>query len=325
MGDVVLVTGGAGFIGSHLTEVLLERGARVIVLDDLSTGRSSNLDAVLQHPACELVVGSVLDAPLVERLVAEADVIVHLAAAVGVKLVLQRRLDSLRTNIYGTTNVLEAAARHGGRVMLASTSEVYGKNPASPLHEASDVVVGPPTIARWSYALAKSVDEVLANACFEELGVSTVVVRLFNTVGPRQSPSYGMVLPNLIRQALRGEALTVYGDGMQTRCFCHVQDTVDALVRLLDAPSAIGDTFNVGSSDEISIADLARKVIERTGSRSTVELVPYDRAYGRGFEDMRRRVPDTSKILARTGWRPRRTLDDILMDMMLQAQAASVG
>jgi len=314
----------AGFIGSHLTEALLDRGARVVVLDDLSTGRASNLDAALRHPACELVAGSVLDAPLVDPLVADADVVVHLAAAVGVKLVLERRLGSLRTNIDGTANVLEAAVRHGGRVLLASTSEVYGKNPASPLREASDVVVGPPTIARWSYALAKSVDEVLANACFEELGVPTVVARLFNTVGPRQSPSYGMVLPNLVRQALRGEAVTVYGDGMQTRCFCHVQDTVDALVPLLDAPSAIGDTFNVGSSDELSIADLARRVVERTGSRSTVEFVPYDRAYGRGFEDLRRRVPDTSKIRARTGWQPRRTLDDILTDVILEARAAPV-
>jgi nucleoside-diphosphate-sugar epimerase len=251
--------------------------------------------------------------------------VVHLAAAVGVKLVLERRLDSLKTNVVGTANVLEATARHGGRVLLASTSEVYGKNPVSPLTETADVVVGSPAVARWSYALGKSVDEVLANACFEELGVQTIVARLFNIVDPRQSPSYGMVVPRLVRQALRGEPLTVFGDGTQTRCFCHVEDTVDALLRLLDEPSAIGDTFNIGSAEEISIGDLARRVIERTGSHSTVELVPYGQAYGRGFEDMRRRVPDTSRIFAQTGWRPRRTLDDILTDVIVNARAVPVG
>jgi UDP-glucose 4-epimerase len=324
VGETFLVTGGAGFIGSHLTEALLQRGAQVVVLDDLSTGRVGNLHAALQQPACELVVGSVLDTALVDRLVRDAGAVVHLAAAVGVKLVLERRLDSLKTNVLGTANVLEAAARHGARVLLASTSEVYGKNPASPLGEASDVVVGPPAVARWSYALAKSVDEVLANACFEELGIQTVVARLFNTVGPRQSPAYGMVLPRLVRQALRGDPLTVHGDGTQTRCFCHVQDTVDALLRLLDEPRAVGGTFNIGSTEEISIGALARRVIVRTGSRSAVELVPYGQAYGRGFEDMRRRVPDTAKILALTGWRPRRTLNDILTDVIVDAQAVAV-
>jgi UDP-glucose 4-epimerase len=320
MGRTVLVTGGAGFIGSHLTEALLDRGARVIALDDLSTGRAANLDAADRN-GCELVVGSVLDAGLVQRLVARADTVVHLAAAVGVELVLARRLDALRTNVFGSANVLEAAARHGASVMIASTSEVYGKSSACPLPETSDLVVGPPSVTRWSYALAKAVDEVLAHAFHEELGVPTVVVRLFNTVGRRQSPAFGMVVPRLVRQALGGQALTVYGDGTQTRCFCHVDDSVEALLRLLDEPLATGETFNIGSTEEISIGALARRIVERTGSSSLIELVPYAEAYGKGFDDMRRRVPDTSKIAGCTGWRPRRRLDDILTDVIVEARS----
>lgn len=315
-----LVTGGAGFIGSHLAGTLLKRGDPVVVLDNLTTGRAANLEQIARHPDFRFVHGSVLDELIVDELVHECDVVVHLAAAVGVRLVVEQPLKSLTTNIRGSQVVIEAAHRYRRKILVTSTSEIYGKNSSGPLSETADRVLGSPSIVRWGYSTAKAVDEILANCYHRERGLPTIVVRLFNTVGPRQSPAYGMVIPRLIRQALRGEPLTVFGDGRQTRCFAHVADVVDALIGLLDEPRAIGETFNVGSSDETSIRDLAEMIIAGCGSTSKVELVPYDRAYGPGFEDMRRRVPDTAKLRALTGWTARRSLEDILADAIAQAR-----
>jgi UDP-glucose 4-epimerase len=316
-----LITGGAGFIGSHLTDTLLARGDRVVALDNLSTGRLQNLDMAGHHPNFRFVQGSVLDELAVDELVHECDVVVHLAAAVGVKLIVEQPLKSLTTNIRGSEIVLEAAHRYRRKILLASTSEIYGKNSAGPLSETSDRILGSPAVARWAYSTAKAVDEILAYAYHKERGLPAVVVRLFNTVGPRQSPAYGMVIPRLVRQALAGDPLTVFGDGSQTRCFCHVSDVVAALTGLLDHPEAVGDVFNVGAPDEISILDLAQLVVDRTGSSSPIELVPYDKAYESGFEDMQRRVPDTSKIAALLSWKPTRSLDDILTEMVEEADA----
>ena len=316
-----LVTGGAGFIGSHLVEALLQRGDHVVAIDNLSTGRLRNLDGVGAHPNMRFVQGSVLDELLVDELVNECDVVIHLAAAVGVKLIVEQPLRSFTTNIRGSEIVLEAAHRYRRQILLASTSEIYGKNGSEPLTERSDRVLGPPTISRWAYSTAKAVDEILAYAYHRERGLPTTVVRLFNTVGPRQSPAYGMVIPNLVRQALSGEPVTVFGDGLQSRCFCHVSDVVDALLRLLADPGAIGEVFNVGSGDEITILDLARTVVEQTGSRSPITLVPYEQAYAEGFEDMRRRVPDTTKVRDLTGWQPTRSLEDILTETIAEATA----
>ena len=316
-----LVTGGGGFIGSHLVEALLGGGNDVVVLDNLATGRMANLAAVADHPSLRFVRGSVLDELMVDELVHECDVVVHLAAAVGVRLIVEQPLRSFTTNIRGSEIVIEAAHRYRRQILLTSTSEIYGKNSAVPLVEEADRVLGSPTIARWAYSTAKAVDEILAYAYYRERGLPTTVVRLFNTVGPRQSPGYGMVLPRLVRQAVAGEPLTVFGTGRQTRCFCHVSDVVDALLRLLAHPGARGEVFNVGSQDEISILELANRVIERAASRSWVELIPYEEAYASGFEDMQRRVPDTTKMRLLTGWAPTRTLDDILDDAIAEATA----
>jgi UDP-glucose 4-epimerase len=315
----VLITGGAGFIGSHLTEALLARGDRVVVLDNLSTGRLQNLDAVGGHPNFRFVQGSVLDELVVDELVHQCEVVVHLAAAVGVKLIVEQPLRSLTTNIRGSEIVIEAAHRYRSKILLASTSEIYGKNSAGPLHEESDRILGSNHVARWAYSTAKSVDEILAYAYHKERGLPSIVVRLFNTVGPRQSPAYGMVIPRLVRQALAGLPLTVFGDGTQTRCFCHVTDVVDALLRLLDHPDAIGEVFNVGSTEEISILELAERIAARTGRRSVIELVPYDQAYESGFEDMQRRVPDTGRVQALVGWKPERDLEVILSETIAEA------
>jgi UDP-glucose 4-epimerase len=315
-----LVTGGAGFIGSHLVEALLARGDSVVVLDNLSTGRLTNLDAAGRLPDFRFVHGSVLDELVVDELVHQCDVVIHLAAAVGVKRVIEHPLKSLTTNIGGSQVVIEAAHRYRRKILLASTSEIYGKNGSGPLAETADRVLGSPSVFRWAYSTAKAVDEILANCYHRERGLPTIVVRLFNTVGPRQSPAYGMVLPELVRQAVRGEPLTVFGDGNQTRCFAHVIDIADALMRLLDEDAAVGETFNVGGTEEISILRLAETIITRSVSTSTVRLISYDEAYGPGFEDMRRRVPDTSKLRALTGWAPRRSLDDVLSDMIAEAR-----
>jgi UDP-glucose 4-epimerase len=316
-----LITGGAGFIGSHLAEALVARGDRVTVLDDFGTGRASNLSRIENNPAVQIVTGTVLDPVIVDDLVAECDVVVHLAAAVGVRLVVDHPLESLLNNIRGAELIFDAAWRHRRPVLLTSTSEIYGKNAVQPLSEDSDRVLGSPRVARWSYSTGKAVDEILAFGYYEERGVPSIVVRLFNTVGPRQSARYGMVVPNLVRQAVANEPITVYGDGSQSRCFCHVSDVVEALLRLLDHPDAWGDVFNVGASDEVTIMALAERVRALTGATSPIRTIPYDQAYGSGFEDMRRRVPDTSKLRALTGWAPTGSLDDIVSDVIAEAVA----
>jgi UDP-glucose 4-epimerase len=316
-----LITGGAGFIGSHLTDALLARGDSVIALDNLTTGRLSNLDDAGGHESFRFVQGSVLDELLVDELANECDLIVHLAAAVGVKLIVEQPLKSLTTNIRGSETVIEAAHRYRRKILVASTSEIYGKNSAGPLAETADRILGSPTVARWAYSTAKAVDEVLSYAYHKERGLPTIVARLFNTVGPRQSASYGMVIPRLVRQALASETLTIYGDGTQTRCFGHVADIVDGLIGLLDHPDAVGDVFNIGAQGEISILDLAKRIVDLTASSSTMALIPYERAYESGFEDMQRRVPDTGKINALTGWAPSRTLDDILVETIAEASS----
>jgi UDP-glucose 4-epimerase len=316
-----LVTGGAGFIGSHLVEALLGAGNEVVVLDSLSTGRLSNLVGIKDDPNLRFVQGSVLDDLAVDQAVRDCDVVVHLAAAVGVKLIVEQPLYSLTTNIKGAITVLEAAHRYRRKVLVASTSEIYGKNNSGPLNEQSDRVLGSPAVARWAYSTSKAVDEILAYAYHRERGLPTIVVRLFNTVGPRQSPAYGMVVPRLVRQALAGEPLTVYGDGTQTRCFCHVSDVVAALLGILDEPRAAGDVFNVGSSEEISIEQLARRIIAKTQSSSPIVHMPYDVAYEVGFEDMARRVPDVAKVEALTGWHAKRSLADILDDVIAEARS----
>lgn len=315
-----LVTGGAGFIGSHLTDKLLARGDRVIVLDDLSTGRLTNLAHLEDHPRLQVVFGSVRDEMIVDELVHGCDAVVHLAAAVGVRLIIEEPLRSFSTNIRGSEVVIGAAHRYRRPILVASTSEIYGKNGNEPLHEEADRILGTTTVARWSYSTAKAVEEILALNYHRERGLPATVVRLFNTVGPRQSPAYGMVIPNLVRQAVHGEPLTVHGDGQQSRCFCHVSDVVEALLLLMDAPGAVGEIFNVGAVEEITIHDLALRIIQRSASQSTIRLVPYEEAYDKGFEDMRRRVPDTTKIRNATDWNPRRTLDDVLDEMILEAR-----
>lgn len=323
-----LITGGAGFIGSHLAEALLANGECVIAYDNLSTGKLDNLAEVWDHPHLRFVHGSVLDVQAVDEVVDDADVVVHLAAAVGVRLIVERPLKSLVTNIRGSEIIYDRAERFGRKkIIVASTSEIYGKNTTAPLAETADRVLGSPAVARWAYSTSKAVDEILAYAYQKERGLPTVVVRLFNTVGPRQSPSYGMVIPRLVAQAFEDRPLTVYGDGAQTRCFCHVRDVVDAMLGLVDHPRAEGDVFNVGSSEEITILELAQRIKAAVGSESPIELIPYDQAYEAGFEDMLRRVPDTRKIRGLTGWVPTRTLDEILDETIAEVAAddAKVG
>lgn len=315
-----LITGGAGFIGSHLADVLLADGEDVTAVDDLSTGSLSNLHQAMGSDRFRFVEGSILDEKVVDDLVHDCDAVVHLAAAVGVKLVVEHPLQSMITNIRGTENALASAHRYGKKILIASTSEVYGKSPNMPLAENADRLLGPPTVERWGYSTSKAVDEVLAAAYHRDHGLRTVVVRPFNTAGPRQSPAYGMVIPRLVRQAVSGEPLTVFGDGTQTRCFCHVSDVVDALVALMREPAAEGEVYNIGRAEEVSIRGLAERIKVMTGSTSTVELIPYEQAYEAGFEDMSRRVPDTRKIAALTGWLPRRTLDEILEEAIAEAE-----
>lgn len=315
-----LITGGAGFIGSHLTDALLARGDSVVIVDNLSTGRVANLALAAGHPHLEFVQGSVLDELMVDELVHQCDVVVHLAAAVGVKLIVEQPLRCLTTNIRGSEVVIEAAHRYRKKILITSTSEIYGKNSAGPLKEDADRILGSPSIVRWAYSTAKAVDEILANAYHRERGLPTIVVRLFNTVGPRQSPAYGMVIPRLVQQAVSGAPLTVFGDGSQTRCFAHVADVIDALLRLLDLEAAVGQTFNIGSANEVSILDLAKLIIDHTGSTSGIDLIPYHQAYQQGFEDMTRRVPDTTRIRELTGWAARHTLDEILVEVVKQVR-----
>lgn len=312
MEKTYLVTGGAGFIGSHLVEALLAKGHRVLVLDDFSTGRIENLEPLRKNPLFELFAGSVTNRDVTAPLVERADGIFHLAAAVGVRLIVQSPVHTIETNVRGTETVLELAARRGTPVFLASTSEVYGKASKVPFVEDDDLVLGATTRGRWSYACSKALDEFLAIAYFHEKGLPVVVGRLFNTVGPRQTGRYGMVLPTFVEQALAGSPITVYGDGTQTRCFAYVGDVVKAVVRLFETPGARGQVFNVGTQDEISMGSLARLVKERLASSSTIDFVPYDEAYEAGFEDMQRRVPDTRKIHGLIGFEPRTALVEII-------------
>jgi nucleoside-diphosphate-sugar epimerase len=316
----ILITGGAGFIGSHLVDGLLARGEQVVVLDNLSTGRIGNLEAASAHPNFHFVQGSVLDELVVDELVHRCETVIHLAAAVGVRLIVEQPLKALTTNIRGSEIVIEAAHRYRRKIMVASTSEIYGKNSAGPLAEDADRILGSPAVVRWAYSAAKTVDELLANAYHRERALPTIIVRLFNVVGPRQSPAYGMVVPRLIRQALSSQTLTVYGDGSQTRCFGHVLDVVRALIALLDTEAAIGETVNVGSTEEISILDLANRIKQLLDSDSPVRLIPFEAAYGAGFEDMDRRVPDVTKLRMLTGWAPQRSLDDVLRDTIEAAR-----
>lgn len=320
-----LVTGGAGFIGSHLVDSLLADGHQVTVLDNLSTGSLANLEHAMTDPRFLFIQGSVVDPYVVDDAVSNCDTVVHLAAAVGVETIMQKPLRSFYTNVRGSETVLEAVHRYGRKVFVASTSEIYGKNTTVPLTEDSDRVIGPPSVTRWSYSTGKAVDEILTNLYHAERGVETVIARLFNTVGPRQSPAYGMVLPRLVRQALTGQPLTVYGTGDQARCFLHVSDAVQAIRLLIDDSRAVGRTFNIGSREEITIRGLAERVLEVTGSGSPITTVSYDDAFGAdsGFEDMVRRVPDTTRIRNLTGWTPSLDLWQILEDTVGTARRRS--
>jgi UDP-glucose 4-epimerase len=312
-----LITGGAGFIGSHLSELLLEDGWEVYALDDVSTGSLENIAHLLENPNYHLVVESVLSPAVVSELVHKCDVVYHLAAAVGVRLIVEQPVHTLLTNIRGTENVVEYCARFGKRVLIASTSEVYGDHrDEKPLHESSRRTYGPTTARRWAYADSKAVDEFLALAYHDEKDLDCVIVRLFNTVGPRQSGQYGMVIPRFVESALENQPLEIYGDGTQTRCFCHVQDAIRALKGLMETSTISGEIFNVGSPNRISILDLANRVIETTESESGYGFVPYDRVYGTGIEDMLHRIPAIEKIGTTLGWAPELDLDRILGDVI---------
>ncbi len=309
----VLITGGAGFVGSHLSEALLARGDEVYVLDDLSTGSIDNIEHLKSDRRFRYAIDSITNEPVVAELIDRADVVFHLAAAVGVRLIVESPVNTIETNVHGTETVLKLANKKKKKVMIASTSEVYGKNNAVPFREDADLVMGPTTKGRWSYACSKAIDEFLALAYHKEKRLPVVVFRLFNTVGPRQTGRYGMVIPNFVKQALLGHPITVFGDGTQRRCFTYVGDVVEVLMKLADNPGAVGQVFNIGNDrEEVTILDLARRVKERTGSRSEITLVPYDQAYEEGFEDMVRRIPDLGKLRALTGYEPKVHLDEIL-------------
>ena len=315
------ITGGCGFIGSHLAERLLERGDSVSVLDDLSTGSMDNVAHLVGRPGFQHRIGSALDRPLVSELVDRADVTVHLAAAVGVKLIVERPVHTIETNVGATESVLAAAAKKQKLVLVASTSEVYGKSTLVPFREDHDLQLGPTSHSRWAYACSKALDEWLSLAYATEKDVPVIVVRFFNTVGPRQTGRYGMVLPNFARQALRGEPITVYGSGAQSRCFGHVRDAVEGMLRLIDTPGAINEVFNIGSTEETTIRSLAEQVRDAAGSNSEIVTVPYSEAYAAGFEDMLRRVPDVSKLERLTGFRPRTPLTEIIKDVVTDQRA----
>ncbi len=310
------ITGGSGFIGSHLAEKLIQNGNQVTVLDNLSTGRYENIAHLDNNLNFQLVVGSILDEFLVDKFVERCDVIFHLAAAVGVELVVKKPWESLITNIKGSEIVLQMAHRYRKKVLTTSSSEIYGKNKEGPLKEEDDRILGSPLKSRWAYSTSKAIDEILSFLYWKEKNLPTIIVRLFNTVGPRQTGAYGMVIPKFICQALKGEPITIHGDGRQTRCFLHVDDAVDALINLMEHPKAIGDVFNVGSQEEISIEDLSKKVIQMTGSASQVTYVPYHEAYEDGFEEMHRRVPDITKVKNLIGFSPTINLEGILRDVI---------
>jgi UDP-glucose 4-epimerase len=307
-----LITGGAGFIGSHLSEALLDAGHQVVILDNLSTGSIDNIAHLKGRPGFSYHIESVNNEPLLAELIDHADVVFHFAAAVGVRLIVEQPVHTIETNVHGTEVVLKHANKKKKLVVLASTSEVYGKSNDVPFREDSDLVLGPTSKHRWAYACSKAIDEFLGLAYWKERKLPIVIVRFFNTVGPRQTGQYGMVIPNFVRQALAGEAITVFGDGTQSRAFTHVTDVVQALIALMQEPRAIGQVINIGNTEEVTMTALAERVRALTGSNSPIKLIPYDEAYESGFEDMPRRLPDLTKIQAMIGYRPRFSLDDIL-------------
>ena len=319
----ILVTGGAGFIGSHLCERLIHEGHSVTAIDNFSTGQASNLDSLKDSANFKMVEGSILDTSILNPLIAEADYVFHLAAAVGVFNIVNNPLASLLTNIRGTENILEAAFVTKTPVFLTSSSEVYGKNISDSLKESDDRILGSPVTLRWSYSEAKAIDESLAYAYFVEKQLETRIVRFFNTVGPRQLGAYGMVVPRFVKSALANEPITIYGDGTQTRCFAHVYDVIDAVIAIAFADNTIGKVINVGNDFEISINDLAKKIIIETGSKSEIVYVPYEEAYGDGFEDMERRVPNINLINQLVGWKPKRDLTTIISDISAEMKKNS--
>lgn len=318
----ILITGGAGFIGSHLAERLVSEGHDVVALDDLSTGQKKNLASLEGNNHFRFIEGSVLDADLVDQLVDDADMVFHMAAAVGVKLIMDEPSRSILTNITGTENVLKAAIPGKTPTFIASTSEVYGKTTKFPFAEDDDMTIGATKNLRWSYASAKQLDEFLALAYAREVDLPVVVLRFFNTTGPRQTGRYGMVLPNFVVNALTGKPLKVHGTGEQSRCFGHVYDVIEALLRLMDKPEAFGEVYNIGTDQEVSIMELAQKVVAATDSTSEIELVPYSDVYPEGFEDMARRLPSVEKLQAAIDFRPMRTLDEIIADIVTEKRAA---
>ncbi len=321
----VLITGGAGFIGSHLADLLLFQQDEVWAMDNLSTGAIGNIEHLKNHPRYHYQIESIMNVPATAELVDRVDVIIHLAAAVGVRLIVESPVHTIETNIRGTEIVLEQAAKKKKLVLIASTSEVYGKSTKVPFCEDDDLVIGAPVKGRWSYACSKAIDEFLALAYWKERRVPIIITRFFNTVGPRQTGRYGMVLPNFVRQALAGEPVTIYGDGQQSRCFGYVGDVVEALAKLIRTKAAVGQIFNIGSDEEVTIEELARRVIRITGSKSEIVFVPYDQAYEAGFEDMLRRVPSLEKIGRLIGYRPKTSLDEIIRKVVeyQRAQAAA--
>jgi UDP-glucose 4-epimerase len=321
----VLVTGGAGFIGSHLSEAMLDRGDEVFVIDDLSTGSFENIRHLKSNPRFHYAIDSVKNAPLLAELMDPCDVVVHLAAAVGVRLIVESPVRTIETNVHGTEVVLATASKKRKKVLIASTSEVYGLSDDVPFREDGSIVLGATSKARWSYACSKAIDEFLALAYFRERRLPTLIVRLFNTVGPRQTGQYGMVIPNFVTQAMSGNPITVFGTGLQTRCFCHVRDVVRAMLALIEHPDAVGEVVNIGSTEEVSMLELARRVKALTGSKSEIVFVPYAEAYEAGFEDMPRRVPDTAKAQRMIGFAPTATLDDILRSVIEHQRGAAAG
>ncbi len=318
-----LITGGAGFIGSHLSEALLKAGHRVTVIDDLSTGRFENIEPLTSNPNFSFAIETIMNETVMDRLTSECDIIYHLAAAVGVLEIISKPIHTIETNVHGTDVVLQTARRYRRKVMIASTSEIYGKSTHSPFNEEDDSIMGATTKNRWSYAVSKALDEFLALAYHKESDLPVVIFRLFNTVGPRQRGHYGMVIPRFVQWALANEPLQVYGDGGQSRCFCNVSDVVKAMTNLADCEPALGEVFNIGSQEEISILELAHRVKARTGSSSEIRMIPYSDAYEAGFEDMQRRVPDIAKINRVINWKPEKSLDQTLDEVIAYFRARS--